>query len=485
MRKTGDDTHRSSWRRQLAKWVARHHLSGELAATATLATPIALTQLAQIAMMATDLAWIGHIGTDALAAAALAGMILSVGLTFAAGVISAVGPLAAQARGAANTALVRSSLRMGLWIALVLWAPIMVLPVQGEQIVLALGQEPAIARLAQQYLLGLAWGILPALWFLAIRSFMAAVDRPAPALWITLAAIPTNALLAYLLITGKFGLPQLDLFGAGLATSLVNSGTFLAGIWFVTYCRPFRDYQVLRYLWRFDWPLMRELLVVGTPISVAIFMESGLFSATALLMGVISTTAVAAHQIAFQVAAALFMIPFCIGMAVSVRIGHALGRNDLPGIRQAGFAAMLLGVLIAAIATIAVVGTRFEIAELFVDQSASNADATIKLTAALILVGASFFITDALQSIAAGGLRGLRDTRVPLLFAGIAYWLIGLSVSYVLGLKTGLGAIGIWIGLSIGKAVYAALLVTRLRLLANRPLVAAMSQASARAVGQP
>ncbi|WP_347341524.1 MATE family efflux transporter [Bradyrhizobium pachyrhizi] len=404
-------------------------------------------------------------------------------MTFAAGVISAVGPLAAQARGAANPALVRSSLRMGLWIALVLWGPIMILPVRGEQIVLALGHEPAIARLAQQYLLGLTWGILPAL--LAIRSFMAAVDRPAPALWITLAAIPTNALLAYLLITGKFGLPQLDLFGAGLATSLVNSGTFLAGIWFVTCCRPFRDYQVLRYLWRFDWPLMREFLVVGTPISVAIFMESGLFSATALLMGAIGTTAVAAHQIAFQVAAALFMIPFCIGMAVSVRIGHALGRNDVSGIRQAGFAAMLLGVLIAAIATIAVVGTRFEVAELFVDQSASNADATIKLTAALILVGASFFITDALQSIAAGGLRGLGDTRVPLFFAGIAYWLIGLSVSDVLGLKTGLGAIGIWIGLSIGKAVYAALLAIRLCLLANRPPVAAMSQASARAVGQP
>ncbi|MCC8977920.1 MATE family efflux transporter [Bradyrhizobium acaciae] len=485
MSKTGDDTQLSSWRRQFAKWVARHHLSGELAVTATLATPIALTQLAQIAMMATDLAWIGHIGTDALAAAALAGMILSVGLTFAGGVISAVGPLAAQARGAANTALVRSSLRMGLWIAVVLWAPMIVLAVQGEQIVLALGQEPAIARLAQQYLFGLTWGILPALWFLAIRSFMAAVDRPAPALWITLAAIPTNALLAYLLITGKFGLPRLDLFGAGLATSLVNSGTFLAGIWFVTYCRPFRDYQVLRYLWRFDWPLMRELLVVGTPISLAIFMESGLFSATALLMGVISTTAVAAHQIAFQVAAAQFMIPFCIGMAVSLRIGHALGRNDLSGIRQAGFAAMLLGVLIAAVATVAVVGTRFTIAELFVDQSASNADATIKLTAALILVGASFFVTDALQSIAAGGLRGLRDTRVPLLFAGVAYWLIGLSVSYVLGLKTGLGAIGIWIGLSIGKAIYAALLVIRLRLLANRTPVAAMSQASAGAVGPP
>ncbi|WP_347340028.1 MATE family efflux transporter [Bradyrhizobium cajani] len=303
---------------------------------------MALTRLGQIAMMATDLAWIGHIGTEALAAAALAGMILSVGVTFAAGVISAVGPLAAKHVARRTELWYGARCAWGYGVAIVLWAPIMVLPLQGEQIVLALGYEPAIARQAQQYLFGLASGILPALWFLAIRSFMAAVNCPTPALWITLAAIPTNALLAYLLITGQFGLPQLDLFGAGLATSLVNGATFLAGIWFVTQCRPFRDYQVLRYLWRFDWPSMRQLIVIGTPVSVAIFMESGLFSATALLMGVISTTAVAAYQIAFQVATALFMIPFCIGMAVSVRVGHALGRNDLSSIRRVGAAAMLL-----------------------------------------------------------------------------------------------------------------------------------------------
>lgn len=484
MRKTAETKRASSWRHRLSRWIARHHLTTELAETATLALPLALTQLGQIAMMATDVAYIGRIGTEAVAAAALAGMVLSVGLTFGAGVISAVGPLAAQACGAADAPLVRRSLRMGLWIAVVLWVPIMALPAHGERIVLALGHGPATARLAQQYLFGLAWGILPSLWFLAIRSFMAAVNRPTPALWITLAAIPVNALLAYLLITGKLGLPQLDLFGAGLATSLVNCATFLAGLWFVTRCRPFRDYRVLLYLWRFDWPLMRQLIVVGTPISLAIFMESGLFSATALLMGVISTTAVAAHQIAFQVTTILFMISFCIGMAASVRIGHALGRNDLSGVRRAGLAALLLGVLIAAIATLAVIGTRFEIAGLFVAQAASNADATIELTAALILVGASFFVADALQSIAAGGLRGLKDTRVPLFFAAVAYWLIGLSLSYVLGFKTGIGAIGIWIGLSIGKAVYAALLVLRLQLLASRPCLAGICDASNRASNQ-
>ncbi|MET4121817.1 MATE family multidrug resistance protein [Bradyrhizobium sp. JR1.5] len=481
MEKTAETKPVSSWRNRLPKCVDGHHLTAALRETAKLALPIALTQLGQIAMMTTDLAYIGRIGTEAVAAAALAGMVLSVVLTLGSGVVSAVGPLAAQACGAANPAMVRRSLRMGLWAALAVWVPIMALPVGGEQIVLALGHGPATARLAQQYLFGLAWGALPALWFLAIRSFMTAVNRPAPVLWITLAAIPFNALLAYLLIFGKLGLPRLELFGAGLATTLVNCATFLAGLWFATMRRPFRDYRVLAHLWRFDWPLMRQIFVVGTPISIAIFMDSGLFSAMALLIGVIGTTAVAAHQIAFQVVTILFMIPFCIGMAASIRVGHAVGRNDASGVTRAGLAAMLLGVLIAAILTLAVIVARFEIAALFVGKSASNADATIGLAAKLILVGASFFITDAVQSIAAGGLRGLKDTRVPLLFAGIAYWPIGFSLSYVLGSKIGLGAIGIWIGLSIGKAVCAALLVLRFQLLTSRAGSTEASDASDRA----
>ncbi len=428
---------------------------------------MALTQLGQIAMMTTDLAFIGRISAEAVAAAALAGTVYFVGFTFGMGLMSAVAPLAAQAFGADNPAVVRRSLRVGLWVALLLSLPIMVLPLRGERILLALGQAPQTAQLAQQYLFGLAWGVAPALWFLAIRSFMGAVNRPEPVLWITLAAIPINAVLVYLLIYGELGLPRLELFGAGLATTLVNCATFLAGLWFATRRRPFSDYHVLAHLWHFDWPLMRQLIVIGAPISMAFLMEYGLFSAAALLMGLISTTALAAHQIALQVAAILFMIPFGISMAATVRVGHAVGRNDGPGIRRAGLVAMLLGIAIAAILTLTVVAARFEIAQFFLGEAAENADATIKLAANLLLVGASFFITDAVQSIAVGSLRGLKDTRVPLLFACVGYWLIGFSLSYVLGFRAGLGAIGVWSGLSIGTAVYAALLVLRFRLLAS------------------
>ena len=166
---------------------------------------------------------------------------------------------------------------------------------------MTLGQAPATARLAQRYLSGLAWGIAPALSFLAIRGFMGAVNRPEPGLWITLAAIPANAVLVYLLIHGEWGLPRLELFGAGLATTTINFAMFLAGLWFAHDRRPFRKYQVLGHIWRIDWMLMRQLIVIGAPISISFLLEYGLFAAAALLMGLISTTALAAHQIALQV----------------------------------------------------------------------------------------------------------------------------------------------------------------------------------------
>jgi multidrug resistance protein, MATE family len=444
---------------------ARHRLSLELAETLKLAVPLALTQLGQIAMMTTDLAFIGRLGDGAVAAAALAHTIFFVSFTVGMGLVSAVSPLAAQAYGARNPHRVRRSLRVGLWAAFLISLPVMVLPFWGEQILLALGQSPAAAGLAQQYLFGLVWSILPALWFMAIRGFMSAVNRPEPILWITLAAIPTNALLVYLLLYGEWGLPRLELFGAGLATSMVNCGMFLAGLWFAARRRPFRKYHVLGHIWRIDWKLMRQLIILGAPISISFLLEYGLFGAAGLLMGLISTTALAAHQIALQIAAILFMVPFGIGMAATVRVGHAVGRRDAAAVRRAGFIATGLGIGFMSAMTLVVILERFAIAQIFLGEAT---DAAAELTATLLLVGATFFIADGIQTIASGSLRGMNDTRVPLLFAIISYWLIGFPLACGLGFWTALGAVGVWIGLSCGTVVYATLLLLRFRLLANR-----------------
>ena len=444
------------------------HLANELAETLKLAVPMALTQLGQIAMMTTDLALVGRLGDQAVAAAALASTVFFVTFTVGMGLVSAVAPLAAQAFGARNPHRVRRALRVGLWAALLISLPMMAFPLRGEKILLLLGQAPATAHLAQQYLFGLAWGILPALWFLALRSFMGAINRPAPVLWITLVAIPANGVLVYLLIHGAWGLPRLELFGAGLATSIVNLGSLLAGLWFATRRPPFRKFQILGHIWRIDWGLMRQLIIVGAPISISFLLEYGLFGAAALLMGLISTTALAAHQIALQITAILFMVPFGISQAATVRVGHAVGRNDPDGVKGASLVATLLGIALVAALTVAVIAGRFEIAHLFFGEAAASAGDAVALTATLLLVGATFFVADGVQSIAAGALRGMNDTRVPLLFAAFSYWLIGFPLACALAFQTPLGAVGVWIGLSVGTAVYATLLVLRFRLLANK-----------------
>jgi MATE family multidrug resistance protein len=382
--------------------------------------------------------------------------------------VSAVAPLAAQAFGAQSPRQVRASLRVGLWAALIAGVPLTLSQFYGEELLLAAGQDPLTAQLAGRYLYGLAWSLVPGWMFIALRSFMGAVNRPEPALWIMFAAVPLNGGLAYALIHGAFGLPRLDILGAGLATSIVSVAMCIAVALVCVSLQPFRKYRIFGELWRLDWPLMRRLLHLGLPISGASVLEYGVFGAAALLMGKIGTTALAAHQIALQVAAIMFMVPLGISLAATVRVGHAVGRGDPAGARRAGFVAILLGLIFMAVMTLLVALTRHDIPQLFLGES-STAVATAELTASLLVVGASFFIADGLQVVANGALRGRNDTRIPLLFAALGFWAIGFPCSYLLGFPGGLGPFGVWIGLALGLAVYAALLVWRFHLLTREP----------------
>jgi multidrug resistance protein, MATE family len=437
----------------------------ELAETLKLAAPLAVSQLSQIAMMTTDLALLGRLGDHVVAAAALAHTVLFIAFTLGMGPVSAVAPLASQAFGARNPRFVRRSLRVGLWAAVLAGIPLTALQFWGEDILLALGQEPRSAELAARYLLGLCWCMVPAWMFMALRNFMSAVNRPEPALWITIAAIPLNAVLAYALIYGEFGMPRLDVLGAGLATTIVNTFMCVAAIWIAYTQRPFKKYRVLGRFWRFDWQLFKQLLVIGVPISGAFLLEYGLFAAAALMMGSISTSAVAAHQIALQTAAILYMVPFGISMAATVRVGHAVGRRDAQATWRAGVTAMLLATAFMVIMTIAIAFTRHAIPVLYLGSGTEANAETIALAATLLVVGATFFVSDGAQSVIAGALRGLNDTRVPLLIAGFSFWVVGFSASYVLGFTLGYGAIGVWVGLSLGTGLFAVLLLWRFRAL--------------------
>lgn len=440
----------------------------EIAETLRLALPIALTQLGQIAMMTSDLVLVGRLGGQAVAASALAQIVLFAVFVLGMGLVSAVAPLAAQAFGAREPRMVRRALRVGLWVSVLLGIPMTAVQWHGEDILLALGQEPSTAHLAGQYLTGLGLSLIPGWWFIALRGFMGAVNRPEPALWITLVAIPANALLAYALIFGAFGLPRLDLLGAGIATTLVNLGMCIAGVWVAYRQRPFRKYRVLGRFWRADWTLMGKLLVIGLPISGTFLLEYGLFASAAIMVGWIGTVELAAHQIALQTAAVVFMVPFGISMAATVRVGHAVGRADRAAVRSAGFAAIALGVVFMAAMVVVIVAARHLIPWAFLSAGDSVAEATASLVATLLVFGAAFFIVDGIQTVAVGSLRGLNDTRVPMLFAAVSFWVVGFTCCYALAFHWGFGVTGIWAGFTIGLVLYAVLLVWRFAALTLR-----------------
>ena len=440
----------------------------EAMGTLRLAWPIALTQLGQVAMMTSDLAMIGRLGDEAVAAASLAHAVLFTVFVMGMGLVSAVAPLAAQGFGGRDPRRVRRATRVGIWAAILLGIPLSLCQLWGEQFLIVLGQTPRAAALAERYLVGLAWCLVPAWVFIALRGFMGAVNRPEPALWITLAAVPANALLAYGLIYGAGGLPELDLLGAGLATTIVNILMCGAAVWFAQTQRPFRKFHVFGRFWRFDPQIMAKLLVVGLPISGAFVLEVGLFAAAALMIGQFGTNALAAHQIAVQTAAIMFMVPFGISMAATVRVGHAVGRRDAEGTRRAGFTAIAMAAAFMGAMTLLVLVARYKIPYAFLGASVENSRTTVDLVALLLVFGSAFFVFDGMQTTATGALRGLNDTRVPLLMAFVGFWLIGFGGAYVFAFVAEWGPVGIWFGLSLGLSVFAVLVMGRFHLLTRR-----------------
>ncbi len=433
----------------------------EITETLKLSVPIALTQLGQVAMMTTDLMLLGRLGDKVIAAAALAHTVLFAAFVLGMGLVAAVAPLAAQAYGARDPRGVRRAVRVGMWAAVLAGVPLTALQLWGDTILTRLGQSPETAALAGRYLMGLGWSLMPAWVFMALRGFMGAVNKPEPALWITLVAIPANLVLAWALIHGALGMPKLDVLGAGVATTLVNIGMCAAALVVAYTQHPFKKYQILGRFWVFDRVLFARLIAIGLPISGAYLLEYGVFAAAALLMGSIGTTALAAHQIALQVASILFMVPFGIAMAATVRVGHAVGRQDGPAARQAGIAALALGAAFMVIMTSLVALTRDQLPLLFLGTGSAEASATVALTSSLLLVGMCFFVADGLQTVAAGVLRGFNDTRVPLLFAVLSFWGVGFTACWWLGFRANLGAQGVWLGLTAGLIVFAVLLVWR------------------------
>lgn len=434
----------------------------ELRATVALALPLIGTQLAQISTMTTDVVLLGRRSAEALAAGALGANVVYVLITFTLGIVMAVSPMIAQAVGRKRHAVrdVRRSVRQGFWAAVAVGVPCMIVIWHTESILLAFGQEPANAASAADYARAMLLGFLPAVGFMLLRFFVSALERPRAALVVMVLSVLLNALLAWALIFGRLGLPPLGVVGAGIATSIANTFGFVALLAFVLIDHRFRRFYILGRLWRPDWRRFAEIFRIGLPIGLILVLEVGLFAGAVQLMGLLGTAEIAAHQIALQCASVAFMVPLGIGQAATVRVGLAAGARDAAGVTRAGWTALALGVSFMSCTALLMWTMPHVLVGLFVQDLPENAR-VIELAVAFLAIAALFQVVDGVQAIAIGALRGLKDTRMPAIFAAIGYWLVGFPVGMVLAFHAGWGGIGVWWGLAIGLAVVAALELTR------------------------
>ena len=446
----------------------KHRFRLEVRDTLALAGPVVASQLAHISLGFVDTIMVGRLGGEALAGVALGNTVFFFLLIVCTGVLAAVGPMVSQAYGAGEHDPIGRSVRQGLWLGLALAAPAALVLWHVGAVLRWAGQAEATVALAQGYLRAMVWGFLPALWFAVVRSFVEGLSRPLPVTVITFAGVGLNVLANYALMFGAWGAPALGLVGTGWASTIVFWFLFVALIAYVARRDDYRPYQIFQRLGRPDAEYFREIVRIGWPIGVSHGLEAGLFMVTALLMGLVGTTALAAHQIAIQCAAFTFMVPLGLGLATSVRVGQAAGRRDEAGVRWAG----LIGIGIAAAAMLGAAVLFWTapraIVSLYLDlEAAANAE-VVALAVQLLGVAAVFQVFDGIQVAAAGALRGLKDTRVPMLIGLVAYWLIGLTGGVLIGFAAGQGARGLWWGLVLGLAGAAVLLTWRFTRLQGR-----------------
>ncbi|MCW5751267.1 MAG: MATE family efflux transporter [Alphaproteobacteria bacterium] len=435
----------------------------EARATLSLGWPLILTNLAQTAIMTTDVVMMGWLGPHALAAGALGANLFFAFFIFGLGISFATSPMLAQARGRHRHSVrdLRRTVRQGLW-AVAFFSVLVWIPLWHTEVLLALlGQEEALASDGGAYIRAMMWAMAPALGFFVLRSFVSALERPRAALVITLLAIGFNALCDWIFMFGKLGMPALGVVGAGVASTASNLFMFVALLGYIYWDRRFRRYQLLGRFWRADWPRLVELLRIGLPIALTLAFEVTIFNAAVFIMGVIGTASLAAHAIAIQIASVTFMVPMGLSQAATVRVGLAVGRGDPEGVARAGWVAIVIGGSFMAAMALLLIGFPRPLAELFLDGTRSDSIEVLELAVLFLTVAGFFQIADGLQSLGAGALRGLKDTRVPMFFAGVGYWVMGLPFGVLLAFPLGLDGLGIWIGLATGLGIVAMLMLGR------------------------
>lgn len=431
------------------------HRLTEARKIAALGLPLVINNLVQVGMQVTDTIMAGRLSARDLASVAVGGAVWTPSFLFGLGVLMALTPTIAHLHGADKREEIGRWVRQGLWLAFFLSIPIGYAVLNAEHIMRAVGVDAELIPTASGYSRAMAAGMLPMYLYLTLRFFSEGTSETRPMMYISMIALPLNVLGNWLFMYGPGPFPAMGAVGAGVSSALVM-WAMLAMMLVNVRRRHYRPFQAFV---RFDWPQLRslgELLWLGVPIGITVFMEVSLFGATTLLMGRLGTEIAAGHQVAVNFAAVMFMIPMGLSFAISVRVGRYLGRGDRAAARETGMVGILLCAGVMAVSALGMILFRGQIAAFYTD-----APGVIAVAVSLIAMAAFFQLSDGIQVAAAGVLRGYKDTRASMVLTTIAYWLVGFPLAYWLGIVQGHGARAVWIGLIAGLSVAAALLFWR------------------------
>jgi len=435
--------------------------SDHLRETWALSLPLVGSHLAQISIGLTDTVMMGWYGVSELAAVALASTFFVVIFLLGSGFAKAVMPLVAAATSNGDAIQVRRATRMGIWIS-TLFA-LLTLPFFwfSGPVFLFLGQEVQLSANGQDYLRITGWSMPAALLVMVLGSHLSALGRARVLLWVTLAGAVVNAGVNWVFIFGNLGMPELGVRGAALASITTHGAMALLLALYAGFGRGMRGYALFARIWRADPEAFTQVFRLGWPIGLTMLAEVGLFAATSVMMGWIGERELAAHSIALQISSITFMVHIGISSAATVRAGYAWGRRDTYALRQGAFACLFLSGVMVALTILAFLWLPGPMIRLFIDPRDPALPQILAIATGLLAMAALFQLADAAQVVALGLLRGVQDTRVPMIQAVLAYWVVGLPAAYILGFPLGMGGQGIWLGLAIGLSFAGLMMMTR------------------------
>ena len=437
----------------------------EVRATVAVAGPLAAANLAQMAMGFTNTVMVGSLESAALAAAGLGASLYFTVALVCSGILTAVAPPAAHAIGAGDNHRAGRVTGAGLVLAALLAVPVVAVLLAANRLLVVLGYEPALAAEIGRFLGAIAWAAPGFLGFAVLRSFLVAASHSRTVMIALILGIPMNAGLNWILIFGHLGAPGLGIAGSGCATAIIQWLMF-TGIGIYALAAPSLAEYRMRPSLR-GWNEIGRILRLGLPIGGILGLEIGVFATTGILRGLLGADALGAHQLVMNCISVVFMVPLGIAQAATVRVAVALGSRAPVAARRAGIVALALGVAYMAIMAGVLLAAPRAIAKIYVDIDAPANRGLVVIALYLLAIAALFQIFDGVQAIAAGALRGYRDTAVPLLIAVVGYWGIGFTGGWLLAFPAGYGPIGLWSGLAMGLAAVALMLTLRLHFCAG------------------